>query len=47
MHETLVAACVPNATEPPDSPVPVTVTTVPPAGGPWFGLTAVTTGSAV
>jgi len=45
--DTPVPATVPNLTvEPEVNPVPVMVTTVPPATGPAVGLTAVTVGTA-
>ena len=45
---TEVPAVVPKSTvvEPETNPVPVTVTVLPPAGGPLLGLTAVTVGAA-
>jgi len=43
---TSVAACPPTSTVAPGTkPVPVTVTTVPPSGGPPLGATAVTVGA--
>lgn len=45
---TLVAACPAKRTDvAPVRPVPETVTAVPPAGGPLFGVTLVTTGAAI
>ena len=47
--ETEVPALVPKSTavEPETNPVPATVTELPPAWGPLFGLTEVTVGAAL
>ena len=45
VQDTPVAGADPNDTLPPDRPVPVTLTAVPPAGGPLDGLTPVTVGT--
>ncbi len=45
VQETPVAGCPPKLIAAPARLLPLTVTTVPPAGGPEAGLTAVTTGT--